>query len=61
METVAYRINHGSHIIWGAMVDETIPKNKVKAMVVVAGGRFPYLEEGGKEKPTIDLGIEFTE
>ncbi|MCD6434523.1 MAG: cell division protein FtsZ [Candidatus Diapherotrites archaeon] len=61
VETVASRINPGAHIIWGAMIDETIPKNKVKAMVVVAGGRFPYLEEGSKEKPTIDLGIEFTE
>ena len=62
VETVSTKIHSSSHIIWGAMVDETLPKNHIQAMVVIAGGRFPYLESGkkGKESESIDLGIEFT-
>ncbi len=63
VETVGAKINPGAHIIWGAMVDENIPKNQIQAMVVVAGGKFPYLDgenlDLDKEGP-IDLGIEFT-
>ncbi|MFA5125889.1 MAG: cell division protein FtsZ [archaeon] len=63
VETVSTKIHNSSHIIWGAMVDETMPKNHIQAMVVIAGGRFPYLEDGkgkkGSNEP-IDLGIEFT-
>lgn len=62
VETVSTKIHSSSHIIWGAMVDESIPKNHIQAMVVIAGGRFPYLE-GNKTKKgeeSIDLGIEFT-
>jgi cell division protein FtsZ len=62
VETVSTKIHSSSHIIWGAMVDENLPKNHIQAMVVIAGGRFPYLEGGkkGKEAESIDLGIEFT-
>jgi cell division protein FtsZ len=64
VETVSTKIHSSSHIIWGAMVDESIPKNHIQAMVVIAGGRFPYLEGGkggkGKAEEQIDLGIEFT-
>jgi len=62
VETVSSRIHPDSHIIWGAIVDEKLPKSQIQAMVVIAGGRFPYLEgpkEKGKHAP-IDLGIEFT-
>ncbi len=65
VETVSSKIHSSSHIIWGAMVDEKLPKNHIQAMVVIAGGRFPYLEGGknpGKKGAgeEIDLGIEFT-
>ncbi len=62
VETVSTKIHSSSHIIWGAMVDESIPKNHIQAMVVIAGGRFPYLEGNNKKKgeESIDLGIEFT-
>jgi len=61
VETVSTKIHNSSHIIWGAMVDEDMPKNHIQAMVVIAGGKFPYLEKGGKRgNEEIDLGIEFT-
>jgi cell division protein FtsZ len=59
VETVSTKINSSSHIIWGAMVDETIPKNHIQAMVVIAGGRFPYLEKGAKDSDKIELDVEF--
>lgn len=61
VETVSTKIHNSSHIIWGAMVDEDMPKNHIQAMVVIAGGKFPYLERAGKKgSEEIDLGIEFT-
>lgn len=63
VETVSTKIHASSHIIWGAMVDDALPKNHIQAMVVIAGGRFPYLEGGKhakKGEESIDLGIEFT-
>jgi len=59
VETVSTKIHGSSHIIWGAMVDETLPKNQIQAMVVIAGGKFPYLEDT-TASGEIDLGIEFT-
>jgi cell division protein FtsZ len=59
VETVSTKIHSASHIIWGAMVDESLPKNQIQAMVVIAGGKFPYLEDGNAPGE-IDLGIEFT-
>ena len=63
VEAVSAKIHPNAHIIWGAMIADDIPRNQIQAMVVVAGGRFPYLEgtvdiakSGG-----IDLGIEFTD
>lgn len=63
VETVSSRIDPDAHIIWGAMIDKEMAKNRIQAMVVVAGGRFPYLddfEKIHKEKGVLDLGIEFT-
>ena len=61
VETVSTKIHNNSHIIWGAMIDETLPRNQIQAMVVIAGGKFPYLESGsGARGEAIDLGIEFT-
>ncbi len=71
VEAVSAKINPNAHIIWGAMIDENIPRNQIQAMVVIAGGRFPYLDNvedlgegsgGGSSLPKspLDLGIEFT-
>jgi len=70
VEAVSAKINPNAHIIWGAMIDENIPRNQIQAMVVIAGGRFPYLdnveefdaEKGELKVPKgpLDLGIEFT-
>lgn len=61
VEAVSAKINANAHIIWGATIDDELPKNQLRAMVVIAGGRFPYLDEPSrKEEREIDLGIEFT-
>lgn len=59
VETVSSKIHQSSHIIWGAIVDENLPKNQIQAMVVIAGGKFPYIEDS-ESSGEIDLGIEFT-
>ena len=59
VETVSTKIHGSSHIIWGAMVDDQLPKNQIQAMVVIAGGKFPYLEDT-ESQGEIDLGIEFS-
>lgn len=64
VEAVATKINPSAHIIWGAMIDEGLPRSQVQAMVVIAGGRFPYLDAmiAGKQKhpKEAELGIAFT-
>ncbi|MAG22116.1 MAG: cell division protein FtsZ [Candidatus Diapherotrites archaeon] len=63
VETVSAKISSNAHIIWGAMIDDNMPRNQIQAMVVIAGGKFPYLD-GDVDKmdlsEPIDLGIEFT-
>ncbi|MDP6671052.1 MAG: cell division protein FtsZ [archaeon] len=62
VETVSAKISADAHIIWGAMIDENMPRNQIQAMVVIAGGKFPYLQDVDKidlSEP-IDLGIEFS-
>jgi len=63
VEAVSAKISSNAHIIWGAMIDDSIPKNHIQAMVVIAGGRFPYLDDDGKPAGSgpIDLGIEFAD
>lgn len=62
VEAVSSKIDSGSHIIWGAMIDEELPKNQIQAMVVIAGGRMPYGEDSShyKSDGSFDLGLEFT-
>lgn len=54
---VADKIAHDSHIIWGARIDETLPKNIIKVLVVIAGAEFPeYKLEAEKiEKIEVEL------
>ncbi len=44
VEAVASKIDPESHIIFGAMIDPELPKTQIKAMVVIVGGYFPYLD-----------------
>jgi cell division protein FtsZ len=70
VETVSAKIHPNAHIIWGAMIDDSVAKSHIQAMVVIAGGKFPYLDgaassgsrsaAGVKLDGDIDLGIEFT-
>lgn len=60
MEAVASKIRRDSHIIWGAMIDKTMKDNKIETMVVIAGGKIPFIDvEKGEEKlgPEIHLDM----
>ncbi|MBN2126860.1 MAG: cell division protein FtsZ [Candidatus Diapherotrites archaeon] len=64
VEAVSAKINSNAHIIWGAMIDDNLPRHHIQAMVVIAGGRFPYLEDAqfdSTEIRSIDLGIRFAD
>ncbi len=62
VEAVSAKIHANAHIIWGAMVDDNIPRHRIQAMVVIAGGRFPYLEgDAGEHEGPLDLGIAFAD
>lgn len=63
VETVASKISQDAHIIWGAMVDEDMPRNSIKVMAVIAGADIPYLSDIvgtniGKKKEKLELNIE---
>ncbi len=45
VETVASKISQEAHIIWGAMIDDEIPKSSIKVMVVISGADIPYLSQ----------------
>jgi cell division protein FtsZ len=57
-EAVASKIHQNSHIIWGAMINEDMPRNSIQAMVLIAGGRIPYME-AAESGHGADLGIDF--
>ncbi len=62
VEVVSSRIDANAHIIWGAMIDEGMPRSHIQAMVVVAGGKIPFLDAPQQqENQRLDLDIEFTE
>jgi cell division protein FtsZ len=64
VEAVSAKINGNAHIIWGAMIDDNLPRHHIQAMVVVAGGRFPSFEDASFESGEIrnlDLGIKFAD
>ncbi|MBN3036873.1 MAG: cell division protein FtsZ [Candidatus Diapherotrites archaeon] len=65
VEAVASKIHGNAHIIWGAMISDEMKKNRLQAMVLIAGGRFPYLDdrrtpEGG-ESGDVDLEVDYVE
>jgi len=63
VEAVASKIHSSAHIVWGATIDSDMRKNKLMAMVLIAGGRFPYLDERPRSEPDeeIDLGVDYVE
>lgn len=63
-EAVASKIHQNSHIIWGAMIEENMPKKVIKTMVLISGGKIPYLDiDTGELKQTEkeDLDIDYVE
>ncbi len=61
-EAVASKIHPHAHIIWGAMIDEELPKNQIQTMVIISGGRIPYLEElKDIAERKLNLDIDFVE
>jgi len=61
VEAVSVKINSNAHIIWGAMIDDSVPNNQIQAMVVIAGGKFPYLDSADTLDGEIDLGVQFAD
>jgi len=55
-EAVASKIHIDSHIIWGAMISDKIPKNVIQTMVVISGGKVPYFDYDPDKG--IDLDID---
>jgi cell division protein FtsZ len=55
-EAVASKIHQNSHIIWGAMIKDDMPKNSIQAMVLISGGKMGYLDIE-PEKIAEDLDI----
>jgi cell division protein FtsZ len=62
-EAVAAKIHSNSHIIWGAMINDDLPRQTIQAMVVVAGGKIPYLEANfiPEKQEREELDIEYVE
>lgn len=65
VEAVASKIHQNAHIIWGAQIDNELKRNKLTAMIVIAGGRFPYLDDKKGQAPVAieeeELDIEYVE
>ncbi|HIP74247.1 MAG TPA: cell division protein FtsZ [Euryarchaeota archaeon] len=61
-EAVASKIHPHAHIIWGAMIDPELPKNMIQTMVVISGGKIPYLQELQEiAEKRLNLDIDFVE
>lgn len=58
-EAVASKINRDAHIIWGAMINENMSKKSIQAMIVIAGGRIPYIDMEKGEIKSPDIGVDF--
>ncbi len=54
-EAVASKIHQNAHIIWGAMISEDMPRNTLRAMVVIAGGKVPYFDIEPGAGPDLDI------
>ncbi len=54
-EAVASKIHSNAHIIWGAMISEDMPRNTIRAMIVIAGGKVPYFDIEPGAGPDLDI------
>ncbi|MCD6414369.1 MAG: cell division protein FtsZ [Candidatus Diapherotrites archaeon] len=61
VEAVTSKIHSNANVIWGAVVDDEMKRNKIQAMIVIAGGRFPYLEAAPEDSSEVDLGVDYVE
>jgi cell division protein FtsZ len=57
-EAVAGKIHKDSHIIWGAMIDENIPRKTIHTMVLVSGGKVAYTEIDSSELSSNNIDLE---
>jgi cell division protein FtsZ len=55
---VADKIAHDSHIIWGARIDESLPKNVIKVLVVIAGAEFPEYKLESEKIDKIEVELD---
>lgn len=58
MEAVASKIRKDAHIIWGAMIDKEMQEDSIETMVVIAGGKIPFINMDAEEDalgPEINL------
>ncbi len=61
-EAVSSKISPNAHLIWGAMIDENYPKNQISVLVIIVGGKIPYLEElRDIAQNRLSLDIDFVE
>ncbi|MEM0372862.1 MAG: cell division protein FtsZ [archaeon] len=59
-EAVASKIHSNAHIIWGAMINDSMPKKCVQTMVVIAGGKIPYIDAIEKAQVSgPDLDVDY--
>lgn len=60
MEAVASKIKKDAHIIWGAMIDEEMEEDQIETMVVIAGGRIPFIDmEEEREEIGPEINLDF--
>ena len=55
---VSAKIAKDSHIIWGARVDEEMPKNTIRVLVVLAGAEFPEYSLEQQKLSNMDIELD---
>ncbi len=56
---VSKKIAKDSHIIWGARIDEELPKNIIKVLVLIAGAEFPEYKLEMDKLEKMDLELDY--
>ena len=52
------RISPDSHIIWGARIEENLPKNSIRVLTVIAGAEFPQYELDQIRQQDVDVDLD---
>lgn len=58
VKAVNERIARNSHIIWGARIEENLPRNTLRVLTVIAGAQFPQYEVETEEEDELDVGLD---